>query len=100
MSVFRVGPLELTLKFARRGVDAGTENVIAACNQVGVGRLVYTSTSDVIFDGSAKEGVDETAALASRPSPYNSYISTKGMVSTRKYAVIGCATSPWQPHGY
>jgi nucleoside-diphosphate-sugar epimerase len=40
----------------------GTEHVIAGCQAHDVGRLVYTSSPSVTFDGRAQEGVDETAA--------------------------------------
>lgn len=39
----------------------GTENVVAGCLQHGVGRLVYTSTPSVTFDGGDQCGIDETA---------------------------------------
>jgi nucleoside-diphosphate-sugar epimerase len=39
----------------------GTRNVIAACRRHGVGRLVYTSSPSVVFDGRDMEGVDESA---------------------------------------
>ena len=39
----------------------GTRNVIEACRQFGVRRLVYTSSPSVTFDGSDQEGVDESA---------------------------------------
>ena len=42
----------------------GTENVIAACRQQGVARLVYTSSPSVTFDGSDQLGVDESAPYA------------------------------------
>jgi nucleoside-diphosphate-sugar epimerase len=38
----------------------GTRNVIAACRQHNVRRLVYTSSPSVVFDGSDMEGVDES----------------------------------------
>ena len=38
----------------------GTRNVIAACRQHGVPRLVYTSSPSVVFDGSDMEGVNES----------------------------------------
>jgi len=38
----------------------GTENVIKACRTCGIGRLVYTSSPSVVFDGSDMEGVDES----------------------------------------
>jgi nucleoside-diphosphate-sugar epimerase len=44
----------------------GTEHVLAACRSCGVERLVYTSSPSVTFDGRPQEGVDETAAYASR----------------------------------
>lgn len=39
----------------------GTQNVIAACRQNGVQRLIYTSSPSVVFDGTDMEGVDESA---------------------------------------
>ena len=39
----------------------GTQNVIAACRQHGVRRLVYTSSPSVVFDGRDMEGADESA---------------------------------------
>ncbi len=38
---------------------AGTQNVIEACRQAGISRLVFTSSPSVIFDGKDMEGVDE-----------------------------------------
>ncbi|MCM2265705.1 MAG: NAD-dependent epimerase/dehydratase family protein [Desulfuromonadales bacterium] len=38
----------------------GTENVVVACRSNGIGRLVYTSSPSVVFDGSDVEGGDET----------------------------------------
>ena len=45
----------------------GTENVINGCLQQGVGRLVYTSTPSVVFDGEDLQGVDERTPYASKP---------------------------------
>lgn len=39
----------------------GTRNVIAACREKGVSRLVYTSSPSVVFDGRDMEGADESA---------------------------------------
>jgi nucleoside-diphosphate-sugar epimerase len=44
----------------------GTKNVIAACREQGVSRLVYTSSPSVVFDGRDMEGVDESAPYPSR----------------------------------
>ncbi len=38
----------------------GTQNVIGACRQHRVSRLVYTSSPSVVFDGEDMEGVDES----------------------------------------
>ena len=55
----------------------GTENVIAACTSNGVGRLVFTSSPSVVFDGSDIEGGDE---LLPYPTHYEAhYPRTKAM---------------------
>ncbi len=38
----------------------GTRHVLEGCRKHGVGRLVYTSSPSVTFDGSDQEGVDES----------------------------------------
>jgi len=38
----------------------GTENVLAACRHHGIGRLVYTGSPSVVFDGRDVEGGDES----------------------------------------
>jgi nucleoside-diphosphate-sugar epimerase len=38
----------------------GTRNVVAACQQQGVGRLIYTSTPSVVFNGQPIRGGDES----------------------------------------
>ena len=50
------GPYE---EFYRANV-LGTRNVIEACRQHGIRRLVYTSSPSVVFDGTDMEGVDES----------------------------------------
>lgn len=55
----------------------GTFNVIKACRKQKVGRIVFTSSSSVVFSGSDMEGVDE-----SYPYPDNHgshYAATKAM---------------------
>jgi 2-alkyl-3-oxoalkanoate reductase len=39
----------------------GTDNVLAVCRQLGITRLVYTSTPSVVFNGKDQEGIDESA---------------------------------------
>jgi nucleoside-diphosphate-sugar epimerase len=38
----------------------GTQNVINACKKQGVKRIVFTSSSSVVFDGADLDGIDET----------------------------------------
>ena len=44
----------------------GTEHVVAGCRKHGVGRLVFTSSPSVTFDGTAQEGLDESAPYPAR----------------------------------
>ncbi|NLS96058.1 MAG: NAD-dependent epimerase/dehydratase family protein [Planctomycetaceae bacterium] len=44
----------------------GTRHVVEGCRTHGVGRLVYTSSPSVTFDGSDQEGVDESAPYPER----------------------------------
>jgi 3beta-hydroxy-delta5-steroid dehydrogenase/steroid delta-isomerase len=53
----------------------GTENVLAACRQQGVGRLVYTSSVDVCLDGSPIENMNRHTPYASHPKSV--YAETK-----------------------
>lgn len=55
----------------------GTRNVIDACRKHGVGRLVYTSSPSVVFDGRDMEGVDESVPY---PAHYEAhYPRTKAL---------------------
>jgi 2-alkyl-3-oxoalkanoate reductase len=44
----------------------GTRHVIEGCREHGVGRLVFTSSPSVTFDGTPQENVDETVPYARR----------------------------------
>jgi len=55
----------------------GTENVIAACRAQGVGRLVFTSSPSVVFDGRDLENADESAPYAARHGSH--YSATKAV---------------------
>lgn len=48
----------------------GTQNVIQACREHGIKRLVYTSSPSVVFDGSDMEGVDESVPY---PEHFHAY---------------------------
>jgi nucleoside-diphosphate-sugar epimerase len=39
----------------------GTENILRACQELGIRYLVYTSSPSVVFDGADQDGVDESA---------------------------------------
>ncbi|UUO04812.1 NAD-dependent epimerase/dehydratase family protein [Blastopirellula sp. J2-11] len=43
----------------------GTENILAGCRQHNVGKLVYTSSPSVTFDGTDQNGVDESVPYPS-----------------------------------
>jgi nucleoside-diphosphate-sugar epimerase len=55
----------------------GTFNVIKACRKQGVGRIVFTSSSGVIFDGSDLEGVNESYPYPDKQGSH--YAATKAM---------------------
>jgi nucleoside-diphosphate-sugar epimerase len=48
----------------------GTQNVIQACQECAVERLVYTSSPSVVFDGTDMEGVDESVPY---PKHFHAY---------------------------
>ncbi len=55
----------------------GTANVISACLETGVSRLIHTSTPSVIFDGRDLQGVDESVPY---PRSYSAaYPRTKAL---------------------
>jgi nucleoside-diphosphate-sugar epimerase len=76
----------------------GTENVIMGCKLQKVTRLVYTSTPSVVFDGTAKEGADESLPY---PAKYNAYYPrTKALAEQQvlKAADHGLSTVALRPH--
>jgi nucleoside-diphosphate-sugar epimerase len=65
----------------------GTENVIAACREAGVRRLVHVGTEAAITAGQPLVGVDEAAPL--RPDSPFPYSSTKARAEQRVLAANG-----------
>lgn len=64
----------------------GTQNVIDACRQCGVRRLIHTSSPSVVFDGRDMEGVDESVPY---PDHYEAhYPHTKALA---EQAVLAAA---------
>lgn len=83
--------------FLRANVT-GTENVIAACRSNGIGRLVYTSSPSVVFDGSDVEGGDETLPYPPRYQAH--YPATKARAERLALAANSAelAVTALRPH--
>ena len=76
----------------------GTENVIRACQRMGISRLVYTSSPSVVFDGRDMEGVDESVPYAKTYHAH--YPRTKALAESRVLAANSSqlATVALRPH--
>ena len=73
----------------------GSRNIIAACQRMGVPRLVYTSSASVVFEGRNLHGADERLPYASRPMDF--YTGTKvGSVSMSVF-LSSCPLMSSQP---
>ena len=76
----------------------GTQNVLAACREHGVHRLVFTSSPSVVFDGRSMEGVNESVPY---PQTHHShYSATKALAEQAVLAANGEAvrTLALRPH--
>ena len=85
----------------RRINITGTENIIEACKQCGVKRLIYTSTATVVMSKDPKQsidGLDETYSLPKHP--LNIYVASKGAAeqlvraANGKDGLLTCAFRP------
>ncbi len=76
----------------------GTENVLTACRQLGVPRLVYTSSPSVVFDGRDMHGATEVVPYATHYHAH--YPSTKAQAERLVLAANGAnlATVALRPH--
>ncbi len=76
----------------------GTRNVLAACREHGVHRLVYTSSPRVVFDGRSMERVDESVPNPQRP--HSHYSATKALAEQAVLAANGktLRTLALRPH--
>ena len=80
----------------------GTHNVIDACRAQRVGRLVFTSSPSVTFDGTSQEGVDESA-LPSRwlaHYPHTKALAEQAVLAAADDRLATCALRPhliWGP---
>lgn len=90
----------------------GTLNVLAACKQQGVERLVFTSSPSVTFAGRDQQGVDESAPYATRwlsHYPHSKAIAEQMVLAANGEPVAGertlktCALRPhlvWGPRDH
>ncbi len=76
----------------------GTENVIAACRLHAIGRLVYTGSPSVVFDGADVEGADESLPYPAHFEAH--YPHTKALAEQAVLAANGpaLATVSLRPH--
>ena len=76
----------------------GTDNVLAACELHGIGKLVFTSSPSVVHGGADLEGVDESAPYAAHFS--SAYAQTKALAEQRVLAANGpkLGTVALRPH--
>jgi 2-alkyl-3-oxoalkanoate reductase len=81
----------------------GTRHVIDACRAQRVGRMVYTSSPSVTFDGSPQEGVDESGPYSSRwlcHYPHSKALAEAEVLTANGPALATCALRPhliWGP---
>ena len=81
----------------------GTENVVRACRDRGVSKLVYTSTPSVTFVGDDQEGIDESAPYAKRflcAYPRTKADAEQHVLASSDGVLLTCALRPhliWGP---
>jgi 2-alkyl-3-oxoalkanoate reductase len=76
----------------------GTQNVLSACRNNGVKRLVYTSSPSVVYQGGDMEGVDESTPYPKKFEAY--YPETKAIAEQMVLEANGpeLATVALRPH--
>lgn len=82
----------------------GTKNVVEACRQSSVQRLVYTSSPSVTFDGNHQSNVDESATYPKKwlcHYPHSKALAEQHVLTSNdKYDLLTCALRPhliWGP---
>ena len=84
----------------------GTENVIEACRRQGVGRLVFTSSPSVTFDGRDQVGVDEAAPYPKEwlaHYPHSKALAEQAVLAANCAELATCALRPhlvWGPRDH
>ena len=77
----------------------GTQHVVAGCRRCGVGRLIYTSSPSVTFDGTDQRGVDESAPYPTRwlaHYPHSKALAEQHVLSSN--GADGLLTCALRPH--
>lgn len=77
----------------------GTYHVVEGCRAHGVGRLVFTSSPSVTFDGTDQEGVDESVPYARRflaPYPRSKALAERHVLEANGSG--GLSTCALRPH--
>lgn len=75
----------------------GTKNVIEACKQCKVPKLVFISSASVIFDGSPLHNVDETVPYPTRYIDYYSMTKAEGerlVLAANRDSLLTCSLRP------
>ena len=76
----------------------GTHHVVEGCRAHGVGKLVYTSSPSVTFDGSDQQGVDESVAYPRRflaHYPHSKALAERHVLEANGTAgLVTCALRP------
>ncbi len=82
----------------------GTRRVIEACRAEGIGRLVFTSSPSVTFDGQDQEGIDESVPYPKRflcPYPHTKALGEQEVLAANQPGgLLTCALRPhlvWGP---
>jgi nucleoside-diphosphate-sugar epimerase len=84
----------------------GTHNVLDACEEQGVGRLVFTSSPSVTFDGHDQCGVDESAPYPEKwraHYPHTKAMAEEEVLSANDANLRTCALRPhliWGPRDH
>ncbi len=76
----------------------GTANVVAACRNNRVARLVHTSTPSVVFAGHSLEGADESAPYAPRPLCHYAATKIRAEQAVLRANAGGLRTAAIRPH--
>ncbi|MDA8138369.1 MAG: NAD-dependent epimerase/dehydratase family protein [Desulfobacteraceae bacterium] len=89
-----------------RANTLGTINVIQACKENGVSRLIFTSSPSVIFDGRDIEGGDESLPYPARfegPYPETKALAEQAVLAAAREGLPAIALRPhliWGPLGF